>query len=90
MHLYEFHQKGKRLLRDKRLAKLLANCTGYAIKDTPYSSGGYKDWCIETLKIPAFTIEVGSDNLSHPITKEALGDILTKNRKVINILTENL
>lgn len=87
---FEFFQKGVRFLRDFSLAKTLADYTGYALKSTPNSSGGYKDWCIQTLKIPAFTIEVGSDNLVHPIGKENLGEILEKNRKVINILTENL
>jgi g-D-glutamyl-meso-diaminopimelate peptidase len=87
---YEFFQKGKRLKRDKRLAKKLAIETGYAVKSTPFSAGGYKDWCVEKLKIPAFTIEVGSDNLSHPIDKRFLEEIFIKNRRVINVITENI
>ena len=87
---YHFHQKGKREKRDKALAQLISKSTGYAIKNTLGSAGGYKDWCVEKLKIPAFTIEVGSDNLKHPIGKEHLQEIFYKNKSVINVLTENL
>lgn len=30
-----------------------------------HSAGGYKDWCVEKLKIPAFTIELGEG--THPL-----------------------
>ena len=73
---WRFFQERKRLRRDKRLARLLAKSTGYALKETPHSSGGYKDWCIEKLKIPAFTIEVGNDRFLHPLGRERLGDIV--------------
>ncbi len=87
---YKFHQRLKAELRDCRLAKKVKRLTGYKIKDTPNSAGGYKDWCIEKLKIPALTIEVGSDKLSHPIKKENLKKIYKQNKKVVNCLTENL
>lgn len=69
---WRFHQKGQRAVRDKRLARLLCESTGYAVKETPFSAGGYKDWCIEKLKIPAFTIETGCDEWEHPLTREYL------------------
>lgn len=84
---YEFFQDKKRKKRDYKIAKKLAKVTGYAIKPTKNSAGGYKDWCIETLKIPAFTIEVGRDNLSHPIGYKYLDEIYEKNKDVINVLT---
>ena len=69
-----------------RIAKTLAEVTGYTIKSTPNSAGGYKDWCIKTLKIPAFTIEVGSDKLAHPIRYNHLEEIYQKNKKVFYVL----
>lgn len=80
---YEFFQDGLEKERDEKLAKIVASCTGYKIKPTLNSAGGYKDWCIEKLKIPALTIEVGNDDLSHPIGKRRLGEIYRKNKLVI-------
>ena len=59
----------------------MAKVTGYAIKSAPNSAGGYKDWCIEKLKIPALTIEVGNDDLTHPIGEEHLVEIYKQNKK---------
>ena len=84
---YEFFQDKKSKKRDYKIAKRLAKTTGYAIKSTPNSVGGYKDWCIEKLKIPSFTIEVGSDKLSHPIKIKHLNNIRAKNKNVISVLT---
>lgn len=53
-----FDQGLKRGLRDKEIARALAESSGYALKYTFGSVGGYKDWCIKRLKIPAFTVEV--------------------------------
>ena len=80
---YEFFQENLEKTRDARLAKLIASCTGYTVKKTPYSAGGYKDWCISQLKIPALTIEVGKDDLSHPIGKKHLRKIYKQNKFVI-------
>ena len=87
---YEFFQSQKDKQRDYEIAKRIANSTGYAIKSTLNSAGGYKDWCIEKLKIPSFTIEVGSDDYSHPIGIDKSEEIFEKNKGVINILTESL
>lgn len=83
---WKFHQTPARARRDKKLAKVLARETGYPLKSTPFSAGGYKDWCVETLKIPAFTVEVGSDDCAHPLGFEALPDILNKNSAVLEKL----
>lgn len=87
---YEFFQDEMALKRDYSLAKVVAKETGYKIKSTIGSCGGYKDWCIEKLKIPALTIEVGKDDLSHPLKKEHLVDIYQKNKGVINALMRKL
>jgi len=93
-----FHSKGEEIyyyfdqedgVRDFVLAKKLQSATGYAVKLTSNSAGGYKDWCISRLKIPSFTIEVGNDNLSHPIDLKYSGRIFKKCKNVINVLTEN-
>ncbi len=75
-----FGQMGERLRRDESLAKTYSKISGYETKKTPDSSGGYKDWCVQKLKIPALTIEVGEDFLSHPITKKYQSKIYKKNK----------
>jgi g-D-glutamyl-meso-diaminopimelate peptidase len=70
-----FHTKGGEIYweyngqGDINGAKILAFYTGYQCKKIVGSCGGYKDWCIQKLHIPAYTIECGKDSLSHPITK---------------------
>ena len=72
------------------IANAVASVTGYKIKKTPLSAGGYKDWCIARLKIPSLTIEVGKDKLKHPLKKCALKDIYKKNKCVLKVLTERI
>ena len=74
-----FYQSSTQRERDFHLAQTLASSTGYPLKETKGSVGGYKDWCIESLKIPAFTVETGLDTLSHPLQENALADIIQKN-----------
>ena len=78
---YEFFQED--ISRDFAFAREIALLTGYQIKKTPNSAGGYKDWCIQQLKIPSLTIEVGDDRLKHPITKKHLTKIYKQNKGVI-------
>ncbi len=80
---YEFFQGQEELEKDFCLARKIAKLTSYKIVSTPYSAGGYKDWCIEKLKIPSITIEVGNDKLTHPIKKGKLSNIYKKNKKVL-------
>ncbi|MBQ5974042.1 MAG: M14 family metallocarboxypeptidase, partial [Oscillospiraceae bacterium] len=44
-----------------RIARRLAEVSGYALDDAPYRSSfaGYKDWFIETFDRPGFTVEAG-------------------------------
>ena len=75
---YQYFQKT--IKRDKKIAQLFSNSTGYKIKNVQkFSSGGYKDWCIKNLKIPSLTIEVGNDNLSHPLPISTLPKLLKEN-----------
>jgi len=70
------------LNRDKIIGEQLSNLTGYPLLLTENSAGGYKDWCIRYLGIPSYTIEVGREDLKHPITEEYLPEIFEKNKDV--------
>lgn len=69
--------------RDKKIALALSACTGYKLAYAKGSAGGYKDWCIKTLKIPAYTIEAGRDDAAHPLGEDEFWDILKKNASAI-------
>ncbi|MDE6597880.1 MAG: hypothetical protein K2K60_04505 [Clostridia bacterium] len=87
-----FHTKGGEIYwqydgrGDKRGADILASATGYKPMPVFGSAGGYKDWCIKKLRIPAYTIECGSDELKHPITSLRK---LKKCFKALRIFTDN-
>ncbi len=79
-----FYQGMRFLFRDKALAISISKSTGYPLAYAKNSVGGYKDWCIQTLKIPAFTIEAGSDNLAHPLQGDlTLQSLWERNKDVI-------
>ena len=80
---FNFFQDKLRLERDKIIAERFAKSTGYVIRNVEEgSSGGYKDWCVQQLKIPSLTIEVGSDDLKHPIGEERLEEIFSLHKAV--------
>lgn len=80
---YNFFQEKNELERDMLIANKFSESTGYVIKNPEKtSSGGYKDYCISKLKIPSITIEIGSDELSHPISKKYLGEIFEKHKSI--------
>ena len=83
-----FHQSKEASARDYALAKSLSKSTGYPLAFAKGSAGGYKDWCIQRLGIPSFTIEAGKDSFFHPLGEEALPDILTKNEYALYQLSK--
>lgn len=85
-----FDQSSRTCPRDKRLARVLSETTGYPLAEAKGSAGGYKDWCIQRLHIPAFTVEVGLDEYSHPLREDALGDILEKNLTAVSALSKEI
>ena len=87
---YDFHQPPITKAKHYALARVASRATGYKIKKTGNSAGGYKDWCIAALHIPALTIEVGSDSLTHPIAPSHLEPIYQQNRTVILDLLTHL
>lgn len=85
---FQFFNK-ENLKRDRKIAKILARSLKYRVVNTENSSsGGYKDWCVQKLKIPSVTIEVGKDSLSHPIGKESLEQIYKRNKNVVYLLSK--
>lgn len=81
-----FHTKGEEIYwyfgqgafaaaRDYRIGQALSMATGYPLRLARGSVGGYKDWCISALKIPAYTVEVGSDCFAHPLRGAAFLNI---------------
>ena len=85
---WRFHQPRARATRDRQLARILSRSTGYPLDEAPLSAGGYKDWCVETLHIPAFTVEAGRDAATHPLAREELPDIVNKNLDALFALSE--
>lgn len=80
---YNFFQQKRELERDTIIANRFSESTGYLIKNPELiSSGGYKDYCVQKLKIPSITIEIGSDNLSHPISEIFLDEIFAKHKSI--------
>lgn len=76
------NQNENNINRDRIIGENLSELTGYPLIFTENSTGGYKDWCINTLKIPAYTIEIGDENLPHPLTIETLPEIYQRNKDV--------
>ena len=68
--------------RDRLIGEQLSKVTGYPLLATENSAGGYKDWCIRNLKIPSYTIEIGREELPHPIGEENLPEIFEQNKDV--------
>ncbi len=80
---YNFFQDKVRLERDKQIAESFAKSTGYVIKNPEKtSSGGLKDFVVQKMQIPSLTIELGSDELKHPILKESLDEIFERNKTI--------
>lgn len=85
-----FYQSTRTCPRDKALAAVLSDSTGYPLAEAKGSAGGYKDWCIQALGIPAFTIEAGSEKFKHPLGVDGLEDIIKKNKFAIYDLSKEV
>lgn len=68
--------------RDRKIGEVFSEATGYPLVFTENSTGGYKDWCINSLKIPAYTFEIGDESIPHPITEEFLPEIYARNKNI--------
>jgi len=87
---WQFFQQGFEKWRDYRYAKFVSRHTGYRLVSQTQSAGGFKDWCVQKLGIPAITVEVGNDKFSHPYPYHQIDDITTKNllvpQKMLNTI----
>lgn len=84
---YAFHSQGEEIFyqygkntppRSRLMAELLSQSSGYKLstQEGLASHGGFKDWFIEKMSRPAFTIEIGKGKNPLPITD--LDDIYKK------------
>ncbi len=83
---WRFHQPPLRAMRDKKIAYVLQKSVQYPLKEAKNSAGGYKDMCIEKLKIPAFTVECGRG--VHPLGRETLPELEKMCGSALSALTE--
>lgn len=82
------HTKGNVIyysrLEDKLTAEHLAQLTSFQAELSTGSYGGLTDYLAMRCKIPALTIELGDDNLAHPLTKENLPTIMPAMNQIID------
>lgn len=84
---YAFHSQGEEIYykygvhtpaRSQLMAQVLASASGYKLSspDLLASHGGFKDWFIECIRRPAFTIEIGRGK--NPLPVEELEPIYAR------------
>lgn len=84
---YNFHLNKQKLLIHYKVAKFFGSSLKYKIiSETGLSCGGFKDYCVDTLKIPSLTIEIGQDKLTHPLPKSALAQIIKRHKNFYKCL----
>ena len=74
--------------RDFLLADKISKINNYTLVKNEKSTGGLSDYVSYTYHIPDITIEVGDDNLSHPIGLENLDKIYNQNYLIIDLIEE--
>ena len=83
--------EGKKLGEiDKDLLKIIFAETRYKPYKTKNSCGGFKDFCLQKLNIPSYTVEVGSDHLAHPLGIDTLDKIFAQNKDIVPIMLKFL
>ncbi len=87
---YKYKTEKQTLKNAQILARVASLVTGYKTASQGASSGGFKDYAMEKLNIPSLTIEVGSDDLTHPLTKKQLPTILQQNLKLPLVMLEKV
>lgn len=89
-----FGQTGEALDRDETLALRIRDLTGYACLTRENadvdSFAGYKDWCVEKLGIPAFTIENGANEWGVPVPIEHFDEIYRCSRDITALVAREL
>lgn len=83
---WEFDQSSTAKSRDEEIAKAVAEYIGVKKVDGHlFSAGGYKDYCISKLKIPAITIELVKSG-KHPLPVDAYLQDVKDNAELIDFL----
>jgi len=81
-----YGQQGAAKTRDLAYANMLKNTTGYSLVSTANyksSSSGFKDWCVQKLKIPSFTLEIGGkQGIVQPLDWSVYSSVWQKNKLV--------
>lgn len=84
-----YHTKGEVIycgyngqLPFQKKAEKISKLTGYPLLTSEGSAGGYKDWFILNNYGLGLTIEVGDDNLPHPINEKSFNRIWSQNKNV--------
>ena len=56
--------------QSRRIGEIFSEASGYTLEETPFASGfaGYKDWFIDALDRPGFTVEAGRGANPLPVT----------------------
>lgn len=88
------HLTPAELARDGKIAELLANHLNFSQEKTVKSVGGVSDYVSEVYRCPSFTIELGYNSLTHPISSDYL-QVISKSFIGISayfakLLTENV
>ncbi len=87
---WEFFQSGARRRRDEAIAAAVARHIGVKKVDGDLNSaGGYKDYCISALKIPALTVELISSG-THPFAPTDFSEATEANADLPRLLFELL
>ncbi|WP_411342977.1 M14 family zinc carboxypeptidase [Paenibacillus sp. WLX1005] len=81
---WSFHTLAANLPRDKRLANIFRQFTGYQLmpQRSDSSGGGYTDWFITTFKRPAFTPEIGIKNGETNLSVSVFPEEWRRNKKI--------
>ncbi|AEY68126.1 M14 family zinc carboxypeptidase [Clostridium sp. BNL1100] len=81
-----FGQEGADRTRDLAYANMLKATTGYSLvspSNYKSSTSGFKDWCVQKLKIPSFTLEVGGKRgITKPVVWSYYSTIWNENKLI--------
>lgn len=87
---WEFFQRGEERERDMKFASAIASEIGVKRVDGDLdSSGGYKDWCVQKLHIPAVTVEL-IESGAHPTAPSDFDADIQKNAHLPKFILEYL
>lgn len=78
----------KNLDPDPALNAIISKACGYPLERSTGSAGGFKDWCVLKLGIPAYTVELGDDRKTYTELYEDIDDLANKTYALIKACKE--